>query len=150
MSEATNPIDVAMWLNKHYGLPIIPLAPHSKRPLESGWPDKGRSGSEILDMDRGNYGVLLNGVTVVDFDPRNMDLADPEDESEVEYLIHLLRKAHGLHDTLEVVTGGGGLHLYYAGESRQGKLANGVDINCLLYTSPSPRDATLSRMPSSA
>ena len=23
-------------------------------------------------------------------------------------------------------------------------------INCLLYTSPSPRDATLSRMPSSA
>ena len=25
-----------------------------------------------------------------------------------------------------------------------------VDIDCLLYTSPSPRDATLSRMPSSA
>ena len=25
-----------------------------------------------------------------------------------------------------------------------------LDINCLLYTSPSPRDATLSRMPSSA
>ena len=29
-------------------------------------------------------------------------------------------------------------------------LARGMDINCLLYTSPSPRDATLSRMPSSA
>ena len=27
---------------------------------------------------------------------------------------------------------------------------NGLDIPCLLYTSPSPRDATLSRMPSSA
>ena len=27
---------------------------------------------------------------------------------------------------------------------------NGIDISCLLYTSPSPRDATLSRMPSSA
>ena len=26
----------------------------------------------------------------------------------------------------------------------------GVSISCLLYTSPSPRDATLSRMPSSA
>ena len=26
----------------------------------------------------------------------------------------------------------------------------GKDYNCLLYTSPSPRDATLSRMPSSA
>ena len=25
-----------------------------------------------------------------------------------------------------------------------------LTINCLLYTSPSPRDATLSRMPSSA
>ena len=27
---------------------------------------------------------------------------------------------------------------------------SGNDWNCLLYTSPSPRDATLSRMPSSA
>ena len=26
----------------------------------------------------------------------------------------------------------------------------GADLSCLLYTSPSPRDATLSRMPSSA
>ena len=26
----------------------------------------------------------------------------------------------------------------------------GINRNCLLYTSPSPRDATLSRMPSSA
>ena len=29
-------------------------------------------------------------------------------------------------------------------------LAESKDWNCLLYTSPSPRDATLSRMPSSA
>ena len=28
--------------------------------------------------------------------------------------------------------------------------ANDLDISCLLYTSPSPRDATLYRMPSSA
>ena len=27
---------------------------------------------------------------------------------------------------------------------------NGAPMGCLLYTSPSPRDATLSRMPSSA
>ena len=27
---------------------------------------------------------------------------------------------------------------------------DGVSVACLLYTSPSPRDATLSRMPSSA
>ena len=33
-----------------------------------------------------------------------------------------------------------------------GKLPSAMDIPyfCLLYTSPSPRDATLSRMPSSA
>ena len=29
-------------------------------------------------------------------------------------------------------------------------MLDGVSISCLLYTSPSPRDATLSRMPSSA
>ena len=27
---------------------------------------------------------------------------------------------------------------------------SGINMSCLLYTSPSPRDATLSRMPSSA
>ena len=32
----------------------------------------------------------------------------------------------------------------------QGYSLNGIGIGCLLYTSPSPRDATLSRMPSSA
>ena len=31
-----------------------------------------------------------------------------------------------------------------------GSLDNPEDRHCLLYTSPSPRDATLSRMPSSA
>ena len=29
-------------------------------------------------------------------------------------------------------------------------IVSGVQMICLLYTSPSPRDATLSRMPSSA
>ena len=33
---------------------------------------------------------------------------------------------------------------------RAGRTAAGVCYRCLLYTSPSPRDATLSRMPSSA
>ena len=34
--------------------------------------------------------------------------------------------------------------------SHKSIMVNGQVINCLLYTSPSPRDATLSRMPSSA
>ena len=36
--------------------------------------------------------------------------------------------------------------LYYSGKSHK----IGEVHDCLLYTSPSPRDATLSRMPSSA
>ena len=38
-------------------------------------------------------------------------------------------------------------------DSLEASLANGEDVNisiCLLYTSPSPRDGLLSRMPSSA
>ena len=36
------------------------------------------------------------------------------------------------------------------GESGSGKSVSAMSIICLLYTSPRPRDATLSRMPSSA
>ena len=37
-----------------------------------------------------------------------------------------------------------GWHIRWQGEAKDG------GMTCLLYTSPSPRDATLSRMPSSA
>ena len=45
--------------------------------------------------------------------------------------------------------------LYRIGRGEQGVLlvrpyTNDICAHCLLYTSPSPRDATLSRMPSSA
>ena len=33
---------------------------------------------------------------------------------------------------------------------RDGRIENSIPISCLLYTSPSPRDGLLSRMPSSA
>ena len=42
------------------------------------------------------------------------------------------------------------LRLYARGEQSVAKYKDELSINCLLYTSPSPRDATLSRMPSSA
>ena len=40
------------------------------------------------------------------------------------------------------------LPVFYLAENQEGKVI--VVDGCLLYTSPSPRDATLSRMPSSA
>ena len=48
-------------------------------------------------------------------------------------------------DYLSSDEGGGGVYLW---ESREA--AEAWYNDCLLYTSPSPRDATLSRMPSSA
>ena len=59
-----------------------------------------------------------------------------------------IKKVAGL-SRREVLVGsaaGAGLVIGYS------VLPNAVDSasNCLLYTSPSPRDATLSRMPSSA
>ena len=44
---------------------------------------------------------------------------------------------------------GGGVPVYSTG-TKNGVPQITVGYNCLLYTSPSPRDATLSRMPSSA
>ena len=35
-------------------------------------------------------------------------------------------------------------------EEKKQEFIDNLDMFCLLYTSPSPRDATLSRMPSSA
>ena len=54
---------------------------------------------------------------------------------------------------IQLIEGAG--HNIYAilGDERHELLINrieGLDYICLLYTSPSPRDATLSRMPSSA
>ena len=42
------------------------------------------------------------------------------------------------------------LRLYARGEQSIQKYKDELSINCLLYTSPSPRDRTRSRMPSSA
>ena len=49
-----------------------------------------------------------------------------------------------------VLPAGGGSHSYYAATFGVNVKPHANVIICLLYTSPSPRDATLSRMPSSA
>ena len=62
---------------------------------------------------------------------------------------------HGMVTTTFVSTvmgyepGPNDLHPEYTGLTRV-QASSSLDMCCLLYTSPSPRDATLSRMPSSA
>ena len=52
-----------------------------------------------------------------------------------------------LNLTLDSFSDGG---MYYDLESAKKHISEMINQGCLLYTSPSPRDATLSRMPSSA
>ena len=49
-----------------------------------------------------------------------------------------------------VSIGVSGTALYYDASGSETVKSSGTVNDCLLYTSPSPRDATLSRMPSSA
>ena len=65
--------------------------------------------------------------------------AHPDDESTVGPVL------------AKYVREGATVHLVIATDGRLGvNDFNGMEAGCLLYTSPSPRDATLSRMPSSA
>ena len=66
---------------------------------------------------------------------------------------------HSTSSTLLKLTGGNGMQAVWChsrGSAEAGRIARAQASNslegvpCLLYTSPSPRDATLSRMPSSA
>lgn len=130
MSAKDSIIEQAVKLNSELSVGIIPIAGGSKRPKEADWNNNARYGEEeIRELNpEDNYGVICEGITVIDFDPRNMDVRDPTDDNEVEWMIHLIREAHDLGDTFEVVTGGGGVHLYYRGETKSKKLANGVDV----------------------
>jgi len=103
------------------GAKVIPLQAGTKRPGFDNWQNEGRDDATAIEQ---NYGVLCDGITVVDFDPRNM----PVGAEDVDYHIEFICDMYGLDSTFAVRTGGGGLHLYYSGESPAGKLAPGVDI----------------------
>ena len=88
-------------------------------------------------------------VALIDPDPDNQ--SRPVDRDFVKSIA-----AHGVVEPILVVEhpDAEGRYLLVAGERRwtgatKAKLAT-IPAICLLYTSPSPRDATLSRMPSSA
>ena len=73
--------------------------------------------------------------------------------SSTDVLLHALPiyHTHGLFVASNVVLATGGTMLFHSSFKVDDVLADlPQSTTCLLYTSPSPRDATLSRMPSSA
>ena len=103
-------------------------------------------------FENGQWKVDRNGI-IVDFEPRPTDC--------------ILGELNGINDTVTLYEGqnlsvfgipagypAGNLTVQantWNGVPNQGEwYPQGTNVGCLLYTSPSPRDATLSRMPSSA
>ena len=77
------------------------------------------------------------------YEAQNQEAFDMEEENE----IRKRREGEGTRDFRDRISEG----QYKANRKKQPRFETDDDIrNCLLYTSPSPRDATLSRMPSSA
>ena len=114
-------------------------------------------GSELLNAPQHHVGGELRGwLTLFDADPAPYAMAISHRSS----LQQMLRETFAHFDVLVCPTTRrtAGLRAEAASEPRELRVANcsmfsftGVpSITCLLYTSPSPRDATLSRMPSSA
>ena len=82
-----------------------------------------------------------------------MEIKSQEIENRIELLILLIEKWDKEHNELPELNPVEYLKLLMeTNDLKNVDLQNKVGINktCLLYTSPSPRDATLSRMPSSA
>ena len=67
-----------------------------------------------------------------------------------ELLLSVNRKVSGLTDLNTILFNIIDEVVSELGAERGSLFLNDTSTNCLLYTSPSPRDATLSRMPSSA
>ena len=87
----------------------------------------------VISADQVTHRVAIH---VDDNDPQRMNMALNNVQNIKKYYDSVGEKVE-----IEVVAYGPGLHMLRADTS---------PVICLLYTSPSPRDATLSRMPSSA
>ena len=101
----------------------------------------------VVDTSVENYEVLVQNLLDGGDSNRQIDVITIDGTSGLEELSEILEQQSNL-DALHLVTHGSESTLQIGGEvvdfSSPGANA------CLLYTSPSPRDATLSRMPSSA
>ena len=69
-----------------------------------------------------------------------------------EYKLIEVEEAHLLRDILELLDDAYYIDrsVYSPNQGLNGEIGSYHSIGCLLYTSPSPRDGLLSRMPSSA
>ena len=110
-----------------------------------------RNGNRILDAgeDTNNNGVLdqgedTDGDGMLDLpeDTNNNGVLDPPDPALIDVDPENLPTVIGSQITTDA-SGVGFFSIVYP-------QSNALYFDCLLYTSPSPRDATLSRMPSSA
>ena len=100
------------------------------------------------ESSNGSNGLGDTGTVVLEDKP---DLKEPpmyqvvllnDDFTPMEFVVYILQSIFGYEHERST-------QIMLAVHTK-GKGVCGIFPNCLLYTSPSPRDATLSRMPSSA
>ena len=77
-------------------------------------------------------------------------IADLEDNKAIDIVSLDVTKKTSITDFIVFATGTSSRHIYSISRSIYEKLKKDGFKNCLLYTSPSPRDVEESRMPSSA
>ena len=108
--------------------------------------DNGVRGDDAFVITRFQYGDLTlfdgSGTTVFKFD-YNVSIAHVNEDADNLFTDYGLSRQ-------EIIDEGFDPDHPYLYNSVKITLSTGAVITCLLYTSPSPRDATLSRMPSSA
>ena len=127
----------------------------------SGWVHKRRDHGGVIFLDIRD----LHGIVQVVFNPDLKEIFDIADSCRSEYVVNikgLVRKriegaVNSKMTTGEIEIEATSLNIFSSATTPQFPLDDYQDVNedvrlkhCLLYTSPSPRDATLSRMPSSA
>ena len=90
----------------------------------------------------GAGGAVEVGVTAIHIDELAGGMAAARGGEKYDGVGHLLRSGHAMAERDELLNAG----------ASAGGVVEGVEpcLICLLYTSPSPRDRTRSRMPSSA
>ena len=97
-----------------------------------------------VEMDRQTFNLYhhINKKCWADFEKGNL----PQEEIQFTRFSRFLKRLASDADPIEIG------NQYLNGLSKSETLVEGTIemLDCLLYTSPSPRDATLSRMPSSA